>query len=247
MSAWLTTFFLVVGRVGTFLELLPGLSVLGLPRSVRTLLVLLIAGAITPHVPLVEIDSFGVVALALVREVLAGGLLGIGVAAVFAALALAMDVAGFQIGFSFSMLLDPLTKAQENTLSTLASWAAAGIFFASGLHQRCLVLLARSFDAVPPGRASFAPDAVAGALSMEVARCIELGVQLAGPIVLLVWLVNLLIALLSRLAPKMNAFFSVGTSATGAVGLTMVWVSLPWILTVHHAAVAASVQRWLGR
>ncbi|MEQ1507988.1 MAG: flagellar biosynthetic protein FliR, partial [Myxococcota bacterium] len=79
-----------------------------------------------------------------------------------------------------------------------------------------------------------------------VAGCLSLGVQLAAPVVSMVWLIHVWIALLSKLAPRMHAFFSVGTTLTGAVGVGMLAVSLPWLITIHAARMTDAVAE-LGR
>ena len=70
---------------------------------------------------------------------------------------------------------------------------------------------------------------------------VALGLQLAGPILVMVWLVNVLVAVLARLAPKMNVFFSVGMTLTSSLGILLLAVSLPWLIAVHHEAVRQAV------
>ena len=75
---------------------------------------------------------------------------------------------------------------------------------------------------------------------------LDLGIELATPVVAVVWLINLFVALLARLAPRMNAFFAVGTTLTGTVGLLMFTISIPWMLTVHADALGDVVDAVVG-
>ena len=76
---------------------------------------------------------------------------------------------------------------------------------------------------------------------IEVA--IHLGVQLAGPVLALVFFVNVLVAILARLAPRMNVFFSIGMTLTSVFGVLIIVPSLPWMLAIHSAALANAVER----
>jgi flagellar biosynthesis protein FliR len=79
-----------------------------------------------------------------------------------------------------------------------------------------------------------------------VAATVVLGVQLAGPVVALVWMVNCFVAVLSRLAPNMNVFFSVGMVMTNVAGIMLFGIALPYMLTVHIGAIAESTV-WMIR
>jgi flagellar biosynthetic protein FliR len=105
------------------------------------------------------------------------------------------------------------------------------------------VLVAASFESVPPGAGALLDPAAAVA---AVAACLALGIQLGAPVIAVVWVANILLALLARLAPRMNAFFAIGHPITTTLGVAILAASLPWILEVHHQAVRAAVEQ-LGR
>lgn len=242
MTPAIVTFVLVLARVGSLVAVLPLFSMSGIPRWTAPLISLAIAGLISANLAPVALSTDAgllPVALRAGTEVALGTMFGLGVAATFAALALGAEIMSAQMGLSFATLFDPFTKATESLIGTLSSWLTGLVFIALGLHYRCLEILARSFDLVPPGSAL--PSAGVGVLVEAVGGCLSLGVQLAGPIVAMVWVVHVFIALLSKLAPKMNAFFAVGTTATGVAGLCMLVVSLPWLLAIHGAAMVHAV------
>ncbi len=238
MSAALVTFVLVFARVSATLAALPVFSLQGMPRWVTALLALAATALVTTGIPAVDLTpGLATLGVALACELVLGAVQGLGVSAAFAALGVATDIMSSQMGMSFAAMFDPVNRAQETVLGALASWLAGLVFVGANLHGRCLEILARSFDALPPGAAGL-PDT---ALLQAVIDCFALGVQLAGPVVALVWMIHVLVALLARLAPRMNAFFSIGMTATGAAGLAMVLVALPWLLAVHSAHVLAAV------
>jgi flagellar biosynthetic protein FliR len=89
---------------------------------------------------------------------------------------------------------------------------------------------------VPPGNVS---DLLAGShiLMDAVAESISLALKLAGPVLVLVWLVNVFVAVLVKLAPKMNIYFSVGMILVNVAGLVLFGAGLPFFLSVHEEAI----------
>jgi flagellar biosynthetic protein FliR len=247
VTATVVTWLLVFGRVGALVTVLPMFSLVGLPRWVAALLALACSLLITLGIPPAAVgDGIAPVVVAMAGEVLTGATMGLGVAAVFAALAFGAEIMSMQAGFSFAILFDPLTRSSESALSVLASWIAGLVFVLLGLPGRCLEIVAASFTAVPPGAAAIDGRAAAWALS-DLVGCTALGVQLAGPVLVMVFLVHLFVALLSKLAPKMQAFFSVGITVTGAVGLGMLTVSVPWLVAVHSGHLIDAVDAMARR
>jgi flagellar biosynthetic protein FliR len=243
LTGAIATWLLVMGRVGGMLAVMPVFSTMGMPRWVVPLLALAASGLVAMNQPApTDAPEIVQLACAMVGEVLLGSVMGLGVAATFAAMALGAEIMSMQMGLSFATLLDPLTHSHESTLSSFASWLAALVFVVLGLHARCLEIVARSFEVVPAGTA-YVTARHASLLAEQTGETIALGVQLSGPILAMVWLVHLFVALLSKLAPKMHAFFSVGTTTTGFVGLGMLTVSLPWLLVVHGAAMVKATER----
>jgi flagellar biosynthetic protein FliR len=243
LTAAITIWLVVMGRVGGMLAVLPVFSTMGMPRWVVPMLALAASGlvAMQQPVPAQEMELMQIT-WALAGELLLGSVMGLGIAATFAAMALGAEIMSLQMGLSFATLLDPLTHAHEGALGSFASWLAALVFVMLGLHSRCLEIVARSFGTIPPGEAYVSAEH-AWWLADQTGEAFALGVQLAGPILAMVWLVHLFVALLSKLAPKMHAFFSVGTTTTGFVGLGMLGVSLPWLLAVHGAAMVQATER----
>lgn len=243
-SVGIALWVLASARISALLAVLPVTSMSGVPRWVGPLLSLSLALLVVGNTPLVAPSgSLAQIAVSAAGEILLGASMGLSVRAAFAAAALGAEVMSLQMGLSFATLLDPLNRSNESVLGSLASWLAGLVFVSTDQHNRCIEIVAMSFSKVSPGQVSL-PLSIsgAGALVEQVGASIALGIQLAGPILAMVWLVHLFVALLSKLAPKMHAFFSVGVTATGFTGLVTLFVALPWILMVHGGAVLAAVE-----
>ncbi len=185
---------------------------------------------------------------AVVLELLYGALLSLGVRATFAAVAMAGELLSIQAGFAMATLFDPLERGQSSALGTLAVWLSGMAFLSAGLHLRAIEIVGRSFELVPPGQLRPGSSALPGVIE-AVGTHFALGVQLAGPFLALVFVVNVVMAVLARLAPRMNVFFSIGMTTTAIGSLALLFVALPWLLAVHLAALEGAVallQRIVG-
>lgn len=241
MTAWAVTFVLVLGRVGGLFALLPLMNTLAVPRWASALIALVLSGLLTLNLPPVAVQpDVAPLVLAFVREVFLGLAFGLGVQAAFAALSLGAEIMSTHMAMAMTTIADPLTRSSGSAIGTLASWLGGLVFFQSGLLGRCLEVVAASFYYYPPGQAPFVAGAAPAAIE-AVGRNIALGVQLAGPVATILWLVHLFVALLAKLAPRMQVFFSLGVTITSVVGIAMFGMALPWILSVHATAVSNAI------
>jgi flagellar biosynthetic protein FliR len=244
----LATAAFVFFRVSGLIGIIPVFGMASAPRHVTVILALSVTAILVPVVPPAGPSDLTQLFVGLLCEYGLGALAGGVVLITFSALAVAMELAGHQIGLGMASLFDPITRTQESALGSLASWMAGLVFIGAGLHTRCLEQIATSFFEVPPGMAVM-PSASPAQLLQLLTDSLSLGIQLAGPFVIGGFLFHALIAVLSRLAPRMNAFFSIGMTATSLFGLWLFMLSLPWMLVEHSAAVEAAVgaiARWTG-
>jgi len=232
----LFTALLVFARLGGLFLSMPVVSATGVPRHVAVFGPMILTVLILPLVEVTDaLPTLGLTALALAGELLVGILMGSIVNAIFGAFALGCDVMSQQMGFAMATLFNPLQKTQQGAIATLSSLIAALMFLGTGIHMICIGVAVDSFSVVQPGQIS---DLFAGStiLMEAVATSIKLGVKLAGPVLILVWLVNIFVAILTKMAPRMNVYFSVGMILVNVAGLALLGISLPFLLTIHEDA-----------
>lgn len=235
------TALLVFGRIGGLLVVLPVFSAEGVPRWIGVFAALALALLIGPLVPAPPEGALAsTLTLGLAGEIGFGMLFGGIVRAMFASVTMGAETMSTQTGLAMAVVFDPLQRSQEPLLGTLASWLAGLAFLAANLHLLCIDIVARSFHEVPPGAVGMPVD---GAMAMghTVGTAVILGAQFAAPVIALVMLINVFMALLIKLAPRMNVFFSIGMTASNGVGLIVVMLALPWVLLAHGDVVAQSV------
>lgn len=235
----LGTAALVFARLAGLLTWLPVFSAMGVPKHVPVLVAVSLTAILAPLVPALEAEpTLSVMVLGIAGELMLGSLLGLTVKVVFAALAIGADLAAHQMGLAMAMMLNPMLKSQETPLSVLATMLGGLVFLELGMHLQAIAVLGESFQVVGPGQVG---DLSQSAWSWvgHAEQILELGVQLAGPAVVMVWLVHVFVAMLVRLAPKMNIFFALSMSITPGSGILLFAATLPMLLGVH--------QQWLQR
>ena len=241
--AFVITAMLVLSRLTGLLLFLPGLSARGIPRQASILFSVGLALIITPSVPAVSgVDHLGLFFHGIAGEVSLGVFLGMFVRAIFSACASAADVAAGQMGLAQATMSDPFMQSQESALAVLSIWMAAVVFFLSGMHLRAIEAVAWSFQVIPPGTMGM-PTGMAPSFIKGLSNSFLFAVQLSTPVLAMEWLTNLFIAILGKIAPRMNAFFAIGTTVNAAAALAMFLVSLPWIVSVHANEVMQSVDQ----
>lgn len=203
---WLEATLLAGVRITAFVMIAPPFAYGGIPVRVRAMLAMALAlavsGAVAPgHRAL---DTAGFLG-ALTLQVLTGAVLGFLVAVCFSAVQAAgslIDVAG---GFQLAQAFDPQSMVNGAQFTRLFHLTALALLFASGGYQVVLAGLTRSFAAVPvDGVLEPAPPAallVDGVVQMFLAA-----VQIAGPLLLVLFLADAGLGLITRVAPALNAF-----------------------------------------
>lgn len=238
------TAMLVFVRIASLLAGLPVFTARGVPRHVSVLLAVAITILIVGSMPPVtEEVTLPLLVLGLGSEAVLGFLLAVAVRFVFATFTVAAELMDRQMALGMSSFGDPILQMNQSPIGILGSWLAGLSFLGLGLHHRFLEGIAFSFHRVPAGALTDLTP-LAGHLVEVGGLTIRLGFQLAGPLFALTFLVNVFIGVLSRLAPKMNVFFSVGLTLNSAVGLVILSLSMPWMLTVHGEAMVGALERF---
>lgn len=230
---------LLFTRIASLLMLLPGVSARVVPRLARMavalpLTLLLLPGVGQPVVPTDVSVLFGQIA----GEAVLGSAMGFCVSMVFSALSTAADIISAQGGLQMAAMLDPLTMSQPGAAGVLVTWLGTGVFFGENLHLRCIEALGASMQAMPLGHAASA--FAAGQILLPLGGvALYTGVQLAGPLIALIFCVNLGISILGRMAPGLQLFFAVGPTFTLAAALALLAVTLPALLGAWYGALPA--------
>lgn len=201
----LESLMLVGVRMVAFLIVAPPFSHRGIPATVKVMLATGLALAIAPRVATTVPESTGEYVVLLVGEAVIGVGLGFLVAVVFAAVQSAGSLIDLMGGFSLAQGFDPMTQVNGAQFARLYQLTAVVILFVSDGYQMVISGLVRTFDALPLG-ASLDLSRLGDALTTSVTGMFLATLQIAGPLVVVLFLADVGLGLLTRVAPALNAF-----------------------------------------
>ncbi len=227
LMAWITPLLWPFIRALALLSSLPVFSQRAVPMRVKIALaffIALAAQASLPAMPMVPLDS--ALALQMVaQQVLIGVALGFGVRLVFAAVELAGELVGLQMGLNFAGFFDPATASLGTASGRFMGTMVAFLFVITNGHLLILAVLIKSFERFPVGEAplEFLWRTQPQAWGAEI---FALGLWIALPLVGMLLFVNGVLGVISRVAPQINVF-AIGFPITLSVGLIGMLLTLP--------------------
>jgi flagellar biosynthetic protein FliR len=205
-QAWIEAAMLAAVRVTAFLFVAPPFAHKAFPARVKAMLGIGLGLAVstrasTGYLPR---DTAGFVT-GLVLEVVTGLALGFLVYLVFAALQSAGSLIDLAGGFQMAQGFDPQSMVNGAQFTRLIQVAALALLFSSDGYQLVIGGLAGTVTAIPLGGgfdlARPVEVMVSGLTVMFVAA-----VQIAGPLMAVLFLADVGLGLLTRVAPALNAF-----------------------------------------
>ena len=231
LDAWLAAFMFPLARVLGLLSAAPIFSNAALPERIKLVTGLFVTLAIVPALPPMPVIAAGSwVGLAIfAQQILIGVMLGFSLRIAFAAVDVAGQLIGLQMGLSFAIFYDPLNASQSPVVGELFGLLAMLIFLALNGHLLMLALLAQSFTLLPVSIAAL-PAASYSSLLAWAATMFTAGVLLSLPLIAALLVANIAMGVLSRVAPQLN-LFAVGFPVTIVAGFVVILISLPYFGT----------------
>lgn len=203
---WLEAALLAVVRATAFIVIAPPFSFNAIPLRVKGMLALGLGLAMASRVgPGHQVSETGPFVAAFMLEVATGAALGFLVYLVFAAMQSAGSLIDLFGGFSVAQAFDPQSMINGAQFTRLFQMTTLALLFATDGYQLIIGGLARSFDAVPLGGGLDLSQPVY-AMAGAVTQLFVAAVQIAGPLLVILFLADAGLGLLTRVAPALNAF-----------------------------------------
>lgn len=169
---------------------------------------------------------------ALVLQAVVGLGLGFLVRMVFAAVQTAGSFIDLFGGFQLAMGFDPMSQTEGASFAKFYNMAALALLFASNGHQLVFAGLFRSFDALPLNK-GLNMDVMGSLLTNGLGEMMLAALQIAGPLMVVLFLADVGLGLLTRVAPALNAFalgFPLKIFITLSLG-SIAFLTLPAIIS----------------
>lgn len=205
-TANLVALLLCALRIGAWLEVAPPFATAGVPRTVRVMLAaaigLAVSGNTVAHAPAAE---FAPLATSVLEQIFIGASLGFMTRLIFSAVESAGSIIDLAGGFSLAFAYDPLSATNTSVFGRFYGVMATTLIFATNAHLVILQGFLRTFNSLPlDGTMSIShldQTLVHGLTSMFVAT-----LQIAAPLVAILFLADVALGLLSRISPQLNVF-----------------------------------------
>ena len=220
-------------RISAFLLAGPFFSLTGLNLRIRVSLILILTWLMFPLIDIPDINpfSFGAVG-GIFHEVLVGGLMGLTLQVVIAALVVAGQAIAGSMGLSMANMIDP-NLGNVPSLSQFFLIIGTLLFLALGGHLIMLSVLFSSFQLIPIASGAFSANMIVAFLTWSSEIFIG-AVVIAFPIMIGLLLVNVMLGLVSRAAPSLNVF-AIGFPALIPLGLGMLLLTMAiWFEQVEN-------------
>ena len=217
----LVAYLLASVRIGAWLSVVPPFAGRSMPTMAKVILSLGLAFAVAPSAEAIPTSTLGLL-LNVGSQAMIGLAMGFVTSLLFAAIAAAGSLIDLFGGFSLAQGFDPLGMTQSTIFGKFHQMLAVLLLFVSGGHLLVLGGLLRTFHFLPLGTTpewSAAPEVVSRAFHLFFVTA----VQIALPMIAVLFLADLGLAVMTKVAPQLNAL---NVMFPVKIGLTLLLVGL---------------------
>ncbi|WP_027180446.1 flagellar biosynthetic protein FliR [Maridesulfovibrio bastinii] len=241
----LLSFYLTLFRVSIVMFLLPVFGSSSIPNMVKAALTLVITLAVWPQLSfdgsLMPASPYQI-ALMILGELILGLVFNIVITVVFAAIQTGGNFIGVQMGFSMVNVLDPVTGTNEAVTAHFLYMCALLIFLSLNGHLYMISGIAKTFEYIPPGELLISPTLYTQVMNITETLFV-LAIQVAAPIIASIFVIDLALALIGKMAPQMNVLM-LGFPIKILVGLIFLGMVFT-VLGMHVSGFVAGIPEYM--
>jgi flagellar biosynthetic protein FliR len=222
----LAAFFLLTVRLSAMFVAAPFFSASALSVPVRVAFAMAFALVSVASINVPPFDLFSIKgALLVAQEIIIGAAIGLTVQLAFAAVSMAGEQIATSMGIGFASMVDPQTGTQSPVLTQFMSIMLLLIFLVIEGHHVLLRHVVASYGVLPVGGDFLDPKMfldITKAAGLIFSAAFIIGL----PLIAALFFVNIIVGLLTRVAPQMN-IFSIGFPLSILVGFVLLLIALP--------------------
>jgi flagellar biosynthesis protein FliR len=217
---------LVIGlRVSGLVLFAPFFGGASIPPRIKIVLVIAITAVLYPlYAPRVQVATTPNWTALVASETVIGIAMGLATNVVFEAAQMAGQILSVQMGYSLVNILDPNSQVDSTVVAFFHQSLAMLIFLGLDVHHWILRAVANSFDYLPPGSATLNP-LFAKAVLHEGAVILDLGIQIAAPVLAATLLADIVLGLLGKASPQMPLML-LGPAVKSMLGVVILGVTI---------------------
>lgn len=191
-----------------------------------------------PDVPQMAFDSTYV--LRIVRETVLGIVLGFVAYLFFVSIQLAGSFIDLQMGFGIANVIDPMSGAPSPLFGGFKYMVAMLLFLSLNAHHYLIRAVLDSFALVPldhPLFGAWASGHVTSVLFTQLGTIFMLAFQMAAPLVVAMFLIDVALGILAKTAPQFNIFV-IGIPLKIGVGFVVTLLLIPGFIGLFESLFA---------
>ncbi|MEW8992974.1 fused FliR family export protein/FlhB family type III secretion system protein [Clostridium sp.] len=226
-------FLMIFMRITSLLFTVPTFFPTGTPSIAKIGVGLIISMILSPIISteaLPEINNIFVFTMLIGKEIMIGICLGYIVNLLFSVVQMAGQIMDFSIGFSMMSLFDPVAGENISVIGRLMYWICLAVFMLVDGHLILVQCLIDSFTSVPIGSVTFNKE-ILGYIIQVIFEFFTIGIKIAVPIMLIILMTEIVLGLVSRVMPQLNAMI-LGMPIKIFVGLATFVISIPLIMKI---------------
>ena len=229
----LDVYILILARILGMMFIAPMFSRNNIPATVKVGLSMIISYIILPFViSKVNLDVGSAEFIFIViKEGFTGFCLGLCIAVILNIFLAAGSSADINLGLSMAQMVDPSTGSSTTPTGQLFSAFAYLVFFVLDLHQILIKSIVNSFELMPINTIDLHNTMFIPFLSKLSAYILVSSLLLVMPIIITLFLGNILLAFMAKVMPQMNVFV-VGMPFKIIVGFSIFYITLAPIKSV---------------
>ena len=235
----LEAFVLVLLRVSAIIVFIPVISEQTVPMRVKAGLSIMVSLIIFPLVfsQLPSTKNFHIleVIFLMIGEVLIGVTIGFVARLVFAAIQLAGDIIGFQMGFAVANVIDPMSAQMVSIITQLQYLIAMLVFLAVNAHHLFFQAIVQSYVLIAPLSFHFSGQLMQFIFDLS-REMFVIALKIAAPIMAVMLFTNVALGVVARTVPQMNIFI-VGFPLQISLGLILLGLTAPLFVRMTQAII----------
>jgi len=229
-------FLFVFVRMASFIVTAPFFSTPNVPRRAKAgfafVFSVIIYSAVLPH-QVIEYQSIVGFAILVIKEVIAGLVIGLGANICLSICSLAGKIADMEIGLSMVQMFDPITKENTGFMGTIYEYGVMLILLVTNMHHYILRAFVESYTLIPIGGVKFSSDKIVTACLTFLGDYVSIAFRFCLPVVAAIMLMNAILGIMAKTSPQMN-MFAVGIQIKILLGFIVIFATIGLLPSVSE-------------
>lgn len=228
-------FLLILARIASFIYTAPLFGIPSIPQRVKVSLSLFISILIFMLLPDKSLVCNGILdyAILVIKESVVGLLLGFVCNVCVQVVTFMGHIVDTNIGLSMATMYDPSLRMQTGVTGTFYYYTTFLLMLVSGLYQFLISAIIDSYSIIPFGAVTINTTLYDSFLEV-IASYFIIGIRLALPVFVTIMLLNVVLGILTKVAPQMH-MFSIGVQLKLLLGLAVMFLTVGLLPVISSA------------